>query len=254
MPHVFSDEAIVLRTYNVGETDRFCILLTKEHGKIVARAQGVRRLTTRRGSGLLPLHRTAITVEKHSFGSTISHAQCLSSFRETWNDASAFGAAHRGIELLLKLTEEGVPLVDVYELSVDFLSACHASSQGVFPTALVPLFSLKLLDLFGLLPSVHLSCVSHVRLSEDDVVYSSTRGGFCTKREDPSGLRLSPAVYHILRSLDRCVLSSVRPCDARMVDDLDRLVQGFVGSQLGASLVAPSVSVAITSGVTPICQ
>lgn len=254
MPYSFSDEAIVLRTYNVGESDRFCILLTKEHGKIVARAQGVRRLTSRRGSGLLPLHRIALTLEKHSFGLTISHAECLSSHASAWSDAHAFSAVVRGIELLLKCTDEGVPLPEAYALTTEFLSACHAGHGGVFPLSLVPIFSLKLLDIFGLLPSVHISCISHVRLRDDETVLSTSRGGFCSRREDPSGLRLSFMAHHVLATLDLCSLTTPPPCDARTAQELDHLVQGFVGNQLGSSLVAPPVSFAIASGVTPICQ
>lgn len=254
MPHSFTDEAIVLRTYNVGETDRFCVLLTKHHGKIVARAQGVRRLQTRRGSGLLPLHQTSLTLEKHSFGFVIKHAECLSAFEGAWSDPVAFSTAMRGVELLVKLIQDDAPLEDVYTLTLDFLSACHRSHGAEFPMALAPLFSLQLLDVLGLLPAVHVSCVSHVRLSEDHIVFSPTRGGFCTLHEDPSGQRLSSAVYHILLSLHRCALLNVRPCALSIVDELDRLVQGFVGSQLGSSLVAPLVSLAISSGVTPICQ
>ena len=56
MAHSESVEAVVLKTYDVGEADRFCIVLTKERGRIAARARGVRKLTSKMGGSLLPLH------------------------------------------------------------------------------------------------------------------------------------------------------------------------------------------------------
>jgi len=44
MSHSFKTEAIVLKRTNTGETDRIVTLLSKDHGKIVCVAKGVRKL------------------------------------------------------------------------------------------------------------------------------------------------------------------------------------------------------------------
>ena len=44
------DEAIVLRTYKLKESDRICVLLTNEHGKVRAVAHGVRKTSSRLGA------------------------------------------------------------------------------------------------------------------------------------------------------------------------------------------------------------
>lgn len=52
--HLYRDEAIVLRTYRLGEADRIVLLLGREHGPIRAVAKGVRRTTSRFGARLEP--------------------------------------------------------------------------------------------------------------------------------------------------------------------------------------------------------
>jgi recombinational DNA repair protein (RecF pathway) len=56
MSHAQTFEAIVLKTYDVGEADRLCILFTRERGRVMARASGARRLKSRLGASLLPFH------------------------------------------------------------------------------------------------------------------------------------------------------------------------------------------------------
>ena len=48
--NTFRDEAIVLRTYKLAESDRICVLLTPEHGKVRAVAHGVRKTSPRLGA------------------------------------------------------------------------------------------------------------------------------------------------------------------------------------------------------------
>ena len=48
------DEGVVLRTYRLGEADRIITLLTRERGKVLAVAKGVRRTRSKFGSRLEP--------------------------------------------------------------------------------------------------------------------------------------------------------------------------------------------------------
>lgn len=50
----FRDEAVVLRTYQLGEADRIISLLTRQHGKVRAVARGVRRTSSKFGARLEP--------------------------------------------------------------------------------------------------------------------------------------------------------------------------------------------------------
>lgn len=54
MSHSFKTEAIVLKRTNIGETDRIVTLLSKDHGKIVCVAKGVRKLKSSNRATLEP--------------------------------------------------------------------------------------------------------------------------------------------------------------------------------------------------------
>lgn len=249
MKKQFTDEAIILRTHNVGETDRFCILLTRGHGKIAARAHGVRRLVSKRGGGLLPMHRSSITLEEHSFGVVVTAATCLDAHRSAWNDPQAFGAAARGVELVLVLTEEGVDLRDVYDLTASFLSSCREAHSAL----LVPVFTCKLLRILGLFPSVTHSALGDSLLASEAFVFHPERGGFA-HRGMTHGVSVSPGTLELLRCLDALAFSSLPAMPPSTVFELEQITQGLLGSQLGASLSSPSVSRSLSSAVTPICQ
>lgn len=222
MPHSLTDDAIVLRTYNVGETDRFCVLLTRTHGRMTMRASGVRRLLSRRSGGLLPLHRISVTWQKHSYGNLISSAQCLDANDGAWRDPHTFSCAGEGIELLLKLTEDGLALPEVYDLTAEFLRACG----GEHSPAVAHLYALKLLQLLGFLPS------------------AATAPG-----------RAPSAKLAILIDAAETLPFTESSCmDAQLTGELSGFVSSLLGNQLGVSLRAAPVSLAISSGVTPICQ
>ena len=51
---LYRDEAVVLRTYRLGEADRIIVMLTRSHGQVRAVAKGVRRTTSRFGARLEP--------------------------------------------------------------------------------------------------------------------------------------------------------------------------------------------------------
>lgn len=252
MPRSWTDEAIVLRTYNVGETDRFCILLTKDHGRIAARAAGVRRLLSRRGGGLLPLHCVSVTCEAHSFGTVIAAATCIDPHAESWSDAHTFSYAQQGIELLLRTTGDGEPLPEVYQLTRSFLALCSGPHAHDLPSV----FAIKLLRLLGLCPSLTHSAVSHRPLTAcDSIVYSLRSGGLATVTEDAGGMRLSPALSELLRFIDAFPFQQPLRLPMPLSGDLARFVHCLLGSQLGSSvLAAPGVSSSISAGVTPICH
>ena len=50
----YRDEAVVLRTWKLGEADRIISLFTREHGKVRAVAKGIRRTGSKFGSRLEP--------------------------------------------------------------------------------------------------------------------------------------------------------------------------------------------------------
>lgn len=221
MPRSLTDEAIVLRSHNVGETDRFCVLLTRGNGRIMVRATGARKVQSRRGRGLLPLYRVSVTWEQNSFGNSVTAVECLDSHSAAWCDAQRFSCAAQGIELLLALTEDGLDMPDVYDLTAEFLRACGTT----VPTVALRIFTLKLLKLLGYLPSVQ-----------------------------SAPIRPSPAFAVLLDTLDDIQVTDITVVGDSLSIEIGRFLQGLLGSQLGISLRSPEVRLSISSAVTPYCQ
>jgi len=138
--------SIVLRTHDVGEADRFCILLTKERGKIAARAYGVRKPKSRIGGSLLALQETVVTVREGSAGMTISGASCKEDYSATL-PLPAFLQAQQAIELLLSVLEDDHPMSGIFEITKDFLSGC-ANHEEINVLS----FHIKLMQLLGVFP------------------------------------------------------------------------------------------------------
>ena len=59
-----ADEAVVLRTYKSGESDRVVVLWTRHHGKVRALAKGVRKTSSRMGGSLEPMGHVKVELVK----------------------------------------------------------------------------------------------------------------------------------------------------------------------------------------------
>ncbi len=140
-------DGIVLRTHDVGEADRLCIVLTRERGRMAVRARAVRKLGSRMGALLLPGRRVTADVREDGSYATVVAARLNGEVADL-SDPAAFAAAQRGIELLLLLTEDGEPLPAAFDALYQFLHACGAGASR----ALLP-FQLRVLHVLGLLPA-----------------------------------------------------------------------------------------------------
>lgn len=148
MPHTQTLDAVVLRTIDVGEADRFCILFTEQRGKIAARARAVRKIGSRMGGSLLPMQHVSVDVSEHSNGFFVTGVmQSENAYREAGSFHSFLEHA-RGIDLLLALIEDDHPLPSVFHLLCAFLQ--HSPDQH---TGLLVCYQARLLHLLGLLPA-----------------------------------------------------------------------------------------------------
>lgn len=188
-------DGIVLRTHNVGEADRLCIVLTRERGRIAARARAVRKLGSRMGALLLPGRRLSMDVRDDGAGRTIVAAK-LNGDIANLSDAVSLAAAQQGIELLLLLIEDDEPLPEVFDLLFQFLHVC-----GVDPVRSKLAFQLRLFHLLGLLPA-HLDDRRFLDLSDDEKAFvrlcgvSADFGKLCSEAENSE--RLPPLVESLV--------------------------------------------------------
>lgn len=141
-------ETVVLATHDVGEADRFCILFTKEKGKITARARSIRKPKSKIGGCILPMQHITLQLRESSAGWQISDAGKLTE----WNDREidVFLPMQQGTELLLSVLHDEEPLPDLFACTLRFFTACSEQRQHtVLP------FTIELLEIMGLLPGIN---------------------------------------------------------------------------------------------------
>lgn len=131
----YRDEAVVLRTHQLGEADRIITLLTRTHGKVRAVAKGVRRTSSKFGGRLEPFQHIDIQfAEGRGSLEVVTQVECLHTSR-LGADYSRFTAAQVLVETTDRLiAEEKTPALQQYRL---LLGAILALERDEIPSALI---------------------------------------------------------------------------------------------------------------------
>jgi DNA repair protein RecO (recombination protein O) len=154
----YKTEAVVLRSFRLGEADRVLHLYTRERGRIGAVAKGVRKTKSRFGGRLEPLSHVELML--HQGGGelqTVTGAELVRSHREAREDPYRLGVGLVGAEAMLRLFPEQEANERAFQALARFLDLLDTVSASTRPASLDPLvlsFQLKLLWLSGYLPHV----------------------------------------------------------------------------------------------------
>lgn len=117
----FSDQAIILKRYSLGEADRLVTLLTRRHGKLIVVAKGVRRPVSRKAGSLeLFNYITGFFVETKGLP-LIIEVKLLASFEKLKEDLQTVGEAWYVCELADSLLHEGQEGHQVFNLLLKIL-------------------------------------------------------------------------------------------------------------------------------------
>src|SRR6266487_501473 len=103
----YKTEAVVLRSFRLGEADRVLHLYTLDRGRVGAVAKGVRKTKSRFGARLEPLSHAELLL--HQGGSelqTVTGAELIRSHRATREEPYRLGAGLVGAEAMLRLFPE----------------------------------------------------------------------------------------------------------------------------------------------------
>jgi DNA repair protein RecO (recombination protein O) len=176
----YQTEAVVLRSFRLGEADRVLHLYTLERGRVGAVAKGIRRTKSRFGGRLEPLSHVSVLLHRGSGElQTVTGAELIRSHQAARNDQYRLGVGLIGVEAMLRLFTEQERNPRAFTALTRFLESLDGLPRKPMRAALDPLvlsFQLKLLWLSGYLPHLT-SCANcgaeRVRL----VAYSPRAGG-----------------------------------------------------------------------------
>jgi DNA repair protein RecO (recombination protein O) len=195
MGRTYKTEAVVLRSFRLGEADRVLHVYTADRGRVGAVAKGVRRTKSRFGARLEPLSHVELMLHQGSGElQTVTGADLRTSHHETREDPYRLAVGLIGAEAMLRLFPEQEANERAFTALTRFLDLLDLIPSGAALPAHDPLglsFQLKLLWLSGYRP--HLESCVECGAVEGLVGYLPAAGGAVCRDCGPGSVALSPA-------------------------------------------------------------
>ena len=191
---LYREEAVVLRTYKLGEADRIVVLCTRGRGKVRAVAKGVRKTKSKFGSRLEPTSHIALQLYEGRELDIVTQVESLDHFRAIRDDLDRIAKASSMLEVVDQTMQEGGPNPRLYQMLLGALRSL-ADQNGAL---VVPAFFWKLLALEGYGPI--LDRCAECGTTESLVAFDLEVGGvLCTDHR--RGVAVSPEALELLRRI-----------------------------------------------------
>jgi DNA repair protein RecO (recombination protein O) len=153
---LYRDEAVVLRSWKLGEADRIVSLHTRGHGKVRGVAKGVRRTRSKFGARLEPTCHIAVQLYRgRGELDTITQVETINRFPSLRSDPGRFVRASALLEVTDQLAQDREPDVGRHVMLTRALATLDRQDSPLVVSG----FFLKLLAHEGLQPELDL-CVS----------------------------------------------------------------------------------------------
>ena len=191
----YRTEAVVLRSFRLGEADRVLHLYTLDRGRVGVVAKGVRKTKSRFGARLEPLSHVDVLLHQGSGElQTVTGVELIRSHRHAREDQYRLAVGLVGAEAMLRLFTEQERNARAFTALTRFLDLLDELRARDARPALDPLalsFQLKLLWLSGYLPHLT-SCADCGAAAEPLVGYSPRAGGAVCRACARGELALTP--------------------------------------------------------------
>jgi DNA repair protein RecO (recombination protein O) len=201
----YKTEAVVLRSFRLGEADRVLHLYTLARGRVGAVAKGIRKTKSRFGARLEPLSHVELMLHEGSGElQTVTGVELLHSHHAAREQRYRLGVGLVGAEAMLRLFTEQEANPRAFQALTRFLDLLDELAPVTTRPALDPLalsFQLKLLWLSGYLPHLT-SCANCGTENVQLIGYSPAAGGaVCGACGAGGALALSPAGINGIEAL-----------------------------------------------------
>lgn len=221
----YSDEAVVLRTWQLGEADRIICMLTRNNGKVRAVAKGVRRTSSRFGGRLEPFSHIAVQLaEGRGSLEVVTQVETLHA-ADLGSDYERFTAGQVMVEAAERLVaEDRVPALPQYRLLLGGLLALQRGRHR--PSSIVDSYLLRALAIAGWAVVLE-GCSACGQL--DDVGWFNPQGGgvVCVGCRPPSSARIDADGIEYLAALLTGDWDVVDAADPALVNRSHGMVVAF---------------------------
>jgi DNA repair protein RecO (recombination protein O) len=202
---VHQSDAIILKTYPLGEADRIVAFFSREHGKVRGVANGARRMKNRFGASLEPLaHSRIIFSQKENRDLVrIQSADLLDSSMKLFEDYDRAVFAAHVIDMVDRFLPEHEPQDAVYRLVRMIVGALH---QGCPIDFAAGYFEVWMLRLAGVFPDLFTCsvCGASLGLETERFLASGLQKAICIScnRGQNVGVQrdVPPVLYWILKN------------------------------------------------------
>lgn len=233
---LYRDNAVVLRSWKLGEADRIVSLMTQEHGKVRCVAKGVRKTKSRFGSAVEPTNHIEVQLYRGKGElDTLTQVQSIDRFPELRQDLELFARASLMLEAVEVVAQDRQPNEALYTMLARAMHTVVKSESHL----VVAGFFLKLLALEGLSPSVDVcvycsstSDLTHFSISDGGTSCGTCRTGF------PISVEATALLHLALRGQMGAVLNQPPSRATREFDSLaTRLLEHNLERRLRSSTV-----------------
>ena len=241
----YRDEAIVLRTHNLGEADRIITFLTLGRGKVRAVAKGVRRTSSKFGGRLEPFSHVDLQFAEGRNLDIVTQAVSLHSYGPQLGlDYASYTCGEVMLEVADKLVwAERQSSAVQYRLLLGALRALtEGTSDGVRPASIIlDSYLLRSLSLAGYAPA--LTHCARCGVEGDYAAFSPVAGGtVCRDCRPPGSAKITPTALELMKALLSGDWIATRGVEANTQRETSGLVMAFCNWQLehqlrGASLI-----------------
>lgn len=222
-------EGVVLDSVRVSEADRLVTFFTPDHGKVVAKARGIAKTTSKYGAAaelfahdLFGLYSKTEAPDVY----TLTECSVLDSRSEIRTDLARLGVAAFLAETVLDLTPHHDPVPELWELLQEAADVLTASAE----VAAVPwIFFLKLLEILGHLPDLTTCQSCGKAYNKGSARFAPEEGGIVCQRcrpTEPGALMLHGSTVRWIGALLHTGLLEANglPREKRNVTELERML------------------------------
>jgi DNA repair protein RecO (recombination protein O) len=175
---LYRDNAVVLRSWKLGEADRIVSLMTQQNGKIRCVAKGARKTKSRFGSSVDPTNHLEVQLYRGKGDlDTLTQVQSIDRFPTLREDLELFARASSMLEAVELVSQDREPNEALYTMLARGMHTVASSESHL----VVAGFFLKLLAQEGFAPSVDVCvlCGATNNLTHFSVGDGGTTCGTC---------------------------------------------------------------------------
>lgn len=175
----FTIEAIVLKSTNHKDYDKFYTVLSKDQGLLSLYGRGVRRINSKRAGSLDTLNHITAKVSKNGDFLTVDEVQIIDSYKSIKQSLIYQSHAFYLLELSYRLLKEE-PLTGVFNQLLTCLSKLSQSKSELQSSLIINTFEVYLMSALGYEISLAtcVSCLKPFSIEWSSVKFSVSNGGF----------------------------------------------------------------------------